>query len=189
MSILKMVLTVAALGMVSLALAGEESKTKIAIEVIGDGGDGDVHIAFNSDDSDFNLHEMQEGENRSIVDESGRTILVTRKADGFTFEVDGKTIEMPLFDGEHHGAVFIGGEHAETVDVQVIGDATWVSDDDMPGTMIMSAKPIDEATQQAIESLLQSAGHGDKVHFVDHDGPHAGPHQVKVIKKKVEITE
>jgi hypothetical protein len=51
------------------------------------------------------------------------------------------------------------------------------------GTMIVTPKPVDEATQQAIRSLLEAAGHGSEVHFVDHESRGAGPHHVKVVKK------
>jgi len=188
MKISKIVLALAVLGLAVVALAGEEMRTNIAIAVVDD-SDGEVRIELDSDDLGFNLHDMQEGENRSIVDKSGRTILVTREADGFTFDVDGKTIKMPAFDGDHHGMVWVDADHDEDIDVRVMKDASFVTAGSMDGIMIMSGKPIDEATQQAITSLLESAGHGSDVRFIDHDGPHSGPHGVHVIKKHVEITQ
>lgn len=192
MNISRIMMLIAALGLAGIALAGEEVKTKIAIAVIDDSSDGEVRIELDSDTMGFNLHDMQEGENRSIVDKSGRTILVTRNENGFTFNVDGKSIDMPAFDGAHHGSIWLEGGHSENVDVRVLhkmhkmdGESTA----SMDGIMIMSGKPIDDATQQAIKSLLESAGHGSEVHFVDHDGPHGGPHSVRVIKKHIEKTQ
>jgi len=54
--------------------------------------------------------------------------------------------------------------------------------------MIHTAKPVDEATQQAIRSLLASAGHSGDVHFIDRDSMHEAHQQVRVIKERVEIS-
>jgi hypothetical protein len=180
---------IATLGLAAAALAGEDVKTKIVIAVVDSDGDGEVRFDLNSDDLGFDLHDMQEGENRSIVDESGRTILITREADGFSFDVDGKTIKMPLFDGGHHGSVWIDGDDVGNIDVHVMRDAHFGTAGVMDGITIISGKPIDEATQQAIESLLESSGHGDGVRFIDSDRAHGGIHKIKVIKKKVEVTQ
>jgi hypothetical protein len=196
MNVTKFVLALAIIGLVGVALADEEARTKISIEVVDDAGDGDVRIVLDSDYLGFNLHDMQVGENRSIVDKSGKSILVSRDTDGFSFDVDGKTIRMPEMDGKHHGAVWVGGDHGEDVDVHVMKEANFISADSIGGIMIMSGKPIDEATQQAITSLLESAGHGSDVRFIDHERPHgsipldgSGPHQIKIVRKHVEITE
>ncbi len=187
MKIRQIVFVGAVLGLAAAAFAADEAKMKMSITVIDDSDDGEVRFELDSDELGFNLHEMQEGENRSIVDESGRTILITRNAGGFTFDVDGKTIEMPAFDGEHHGAVWVGDEDGEDVEFHVMRNANFISADSMGGIMIMSGKPIDEATQQAIKSLLESSGHGSDVRFIDHAGPHGGPHGIKVIKKHIEV--
>ena len=68
-----------ALGLATTAFAGEQMKMKIA--VVEDDGHGDIRIELDSDDIGFNLEELQEGESRSIVDKSGQSIVVTRKAD------------------------------------------------------------------------------------------------------------
>jgi hypothetical protein len=196
MNVTKFVLALAIIGLVGVALADEEARTKIAIEVVDDASDGDVRIELDSDELGFNLHDMQVGENRSIVDKSGKSIFVSRDADGFSFEVDGKTIRMPAFDGRHHGAMWIDGGQGENVDVHVMQGSNFISADRMHGIVIMSDKPIDATTQQAITSLLESAGHGSEVRFINHEGPHvaiphdgSGPHQVKIVRKHVEVTE
>lgn len=161
MKISKFVICIAALGLVGVAIAGDDAKTRIAIKASVDGSDENVHFAFSSGDAGIDLHDMQVGENRSIVDESGKTVLVTRTEEGFSFDIDGKTIEMPAFDGDH-----------------------------MDGVMIMSGKPVDDATQQAIRSLLEAAGHGSDVSFIDHESHHGdGPQHVKVIRKTVELKD
>jgi len=180
-----------ALGLATTVFAGEQMKTKIA--VVEDEGHGEIRIELDSDDIGFNLEELQEGESRSIVDKAGQSILVTRKADGFSFEVDGKTIDMPMLGGDHDSMVWVGEHSDAVVDLRIMKNATFIGEDHMGSTMIMSAEPIDEATQQIIKSALESAGHDSEVNFVTHgvlhSAGHDGEHHVKVIKKVVEIKE
>jgi hypothetical protein len=180
-----------ALGLATTVFAGEQMKMKIA--VVEDDGHGDVRIELDSDDIGFSLEELQEGESRSIVDKSGQPIVVTRKADGFTFDVDGKTIDMPMLGGDHDSKVWVSKDGDADVDFHIMKNATFISKDHMDGTMIMSAEPIDEATQQVIKSALMSAGHDSEVHFITHEthhsAGHGGKHQVKVVKKVVEVQE
>jgi len=180
---------IAAISLAAAAIAGEEIRHKMAIAVVGDDGSGETRIELDSDDLGFNLHDMQVGENRSIIDKSGRTILVTREEDGFKFDVDGKTIKMPAFDGHHEGAMWMSDGDITDVDVHVMHDADMATAHSMDGVMIISNKPVDEATQQAIKSMLESAGHGSEVHFVDSDSGMGGAHKVRVIEKKVEVTK
>ena len=190
MKLRKLALVLAALGIATAAFAGEHMKTKMAIAVFDSDSHGEVRLDLDSDELGFDLHDMQEGENRSIVDESGRSILITREADGYRFDVDGKTIKMPLFDNELHSAVWMsdGGLGDFDFDLDAMHDFSVAGAHGMDGVMIVSQKPIDEATQQTIKSMLQSAGHGDEVRFIDTDGADGGPHMIKVIEKKVEVT-
>lgn len=169
------------------AYAGEKGDHKMEIKVITDDGDGETHLVLDSDDLGFNLHDMQVGENRSIVDKEGRSILITRGEESFSFDVDGKTIEMPVFAGHK-------GDHMKDVDVRVMrmghhngkgphakGPHAMMDDQ---GVVIFSGKQIDAATQQVIRTALESAGH-ENVHFAG--GDHGGPHGVHVIEKVVEV--
>jgi len=179
-----MIVALAALCLATVATAGEEMQSRIAIAVIDGESGEDIRIELDSNDLGFSLHGLQEGENRSIVDESGRSILITREADGFRFDVDGQTVRMPAFAGKHHGAA-----GADIVDVNVMHSAGKASVHAMDGVMVMSGKPIDNGTQQAIRTLLESAGHGSEVRFVDRQKHHGGMHRIKVIEKKVDVTK
>ena len=95
---------------------------------------------------------------------------------------------MPLFGGGYHGAQWLGDEDLTDIDVHVLGDSSIASAHRMNGIMIVSEKPIDEATQLAIKTMLESAGHGNEVRFIDANAAHGGPHTIKVIEKKVEVT-
>ncbi len=138
--------TVAVLCFAAASFASEDIKTKMHIELIDGSHDDAFRIELDSDEMGFNLHDMQVGENRSVVDKSGRSILVTRGEDGFVFNVDGETIEMPVFDGDHHGAVWVSDGDGKVVDLQVTKDIDFINAENMDGIMIMSGKPIDEAT-------------------------------------------
>jgi hypothetical protein len=95
---------------------------------------------------------------------------------------------MPLMVSGNHGVVIADADHGENVDVRVMRYGNIATPVHMDGTMIMTGKPVDEATQQAIRSLLESAGHGSEVRFIDREGIHE-EHQVHVIEKRVEIVE
>ena len=184
MKVLKIAIFAASLVLAGVASAGEEHQMKVRIAIDDSDGGDEVHFSLDSDDLGFNLEDMQEGETRSIVDESGRSILITREAEGFKFDVDGKTIEMPLF-GAEHGAVWVDDGDGENVEVHVMRDAEFVSSGDFDGVTILSSEPIDDVTREGIKSLLTSSGHNGDVNFIDtSDGPH-GMHEIRVIKKEV----
>jgi hypothetical protein len=172
------------------AYSGEKEHHKMEIKVIAEDGGDATHLTLDSDDLGFNLQDMQLGENRSIVDKDGRSILVTRGEETFSFDIDGKTIEIPVFDGHGDGNVWASKvDHVEDIDVRVMheGMAPNVMVEG-EAVMIFSGKAIDEATQQIIRTALKSAGH-ENVHFAG--GDEGGLHQVHVIKEIVEteVTE
>jgi hypothetical protein len=169
------------------AYSGEQMHHKVEVVVVGAEIDGETRIVLDSDELGFDLHDMQVGENQSIVDKDGRAILITRTEEGFTFEVDGKTIELPAFDDLDGGHVWFGdGDHSANIDVRVMHDGMSMNSVDMEGVMIFSGKEIDEATQQLIRTALESAGHNE-VSFAG--GDEHGQHHVRVIKKVVKVSE
>ena len=165
----------------------------LGIAIVGLAGSAlagdDVRIVINSEELGFDLrdlHGMQEGENRSIIDESGRNILVTREADGFTLNIDGEIIELPMLFGGHHSMVRAEDGDEVDVNVHVMRRAQFAGRHDMDDTMIISRKPIDEATQQAIKSLLETAGYKGDINFIDRETAHG---ERVFIKKIVETDE
>jgi len=102
-----------------------------------------------------------------------------------------------MLHGNHGDMVWVDEDGGADIDVHVMRNATFIGEfigeDHMGSTMIMSAEPIDEATQQIIKSALESTGHDSEVHFVTHgahhNAGHDGEHHVKVIKKVIEIKE
>ena len=180
----------------STVWSGEEMHHKVEIKVISDDDDGETHLVLDSEDLGFNLHDMQIGENQSVVDKDGRAVLVTRNEDGFSFEVDGKTIDMPALDGLHEKNVWISkSDGAPDVDIEIRTLAGGMGKHhamapmamfDEEGVMIISGKEIDAATQQIIRTALESAGHESVYFSGGHEG---GRHQLHVVKKVVEVTQ
>jgi hypothetical protein len=169
------------------AYAGEQGHHKMDIKVIAD--DGATHLTLDSDELGFNLHDMQVGENRSIIDKEGRSILVTRGEENFSFNIDGKTIEMPIFDGHGDGNVWASKvDHMAAIDVRVMHDGMAPNVTvDTEGVMIFSGKEIDEATQQIIRTALESTGH-ENVRFAGSGND--GLHEVHVRELvEVQVTE
>ncbi len=169
------------------AYSGEKIHHKIEVVVVGADNDGETRLVLDSDDLGFDLHDMQVGENQSIVDKDGRAILVTRTEEGFTFDVDGKKIKMPLFEGHGDPSVWFGdGDYMADIDVHVMHDRMSAKSMPMEGVIIFSGKEIDTATQQVIRDALELAGHTE-VSFAGSDDN--ARHHVRVIKKVVEVTQ
>lgn len=176
MKFIKVVMLAATVLFAASAYAGEKGHQKIEIKVAKSGGGAERVVSLDSEALGFNMHEMQVGENRSVVDTNGTPVLITRTENGFTLDVEGETIDLPSFD-RHRG---------HNADVHVVRDDVHVESMKSEGVLIFSGKEIDEATQQIIRSALESAGHSDVRFAGNEDG---GPHQVRVIKKIREVHE
>ena len=172
-----------------------EEKHEVRIVVAGASGDGGETFHWTSDGSDIDLQNMQVGETRSIVDDAGRTVLVTKEEDGLSFLVDGKTVKVPDFDERGMGVAIVDGSDVTTdIDVEIIGDhdvhttgnSVAIRAHEADGVTIISSEPLDASVQESIRSVLQSAGRDDEVTFIDASGDGK---RVKVIRKRVEVTQ
>jgi hypothetical protein len=166
-----------------------ESRIVIA-EHDGAGGEP-IRIDLSGEELGFDLQDLQFGESRSVVDGSGRSILITRTEKGYDFEVDGRTISMPAF--EHHAEL-----------VEIVNPSEGEFDNEVSSGMVFAAavpagitvitpNPLDESTQASIRSVLQAAGHDEAVTFVDQStAPQmhsTGAHAIKVIRADVQVSE
>jgi len=173
----------------SAAVADVEEKRVMKIVVTGDSSGDSTTIHWASDDSDFDMQGMQLGETHSIVDESGNSILITKEAEGFRFDVDGETIIVPDIDtNEMHMAFLDGSDFSADVHVGIIGDHQMMSSHDIGGVTIISGEALDAITKENIKAVLQSAGRDDEVTFIDGSSGSDRKH-VRVIKKKIEIAQ
>lgn len=186
------------------AVAGEGYKSEIKIAVDTDGDEPQV-FEWHSDDPDADLSALEVGESRTLQGDDGREVTVTRSADGFEFDVDGKKIEMFEFagdgdvtvdvevlhdgDGKMHEIHKSDGHHSIVVDktrkVKVI------KTDDTDGVTIISSDAIDAETRAKIEAILKEAGKDGEVMFLDGSELSGeelvhGEHRKVIIRKEVE---
>lgn len=176
MKALTTILMLILLGTAGTLCAGE-ARHDLKI-VVADEADGEeLRVELDSEDLGFGLHELEVGETRSVVDREGRPVLISRTADGFTFDVEGRTIDVP--DMPAHGAKH---EQRHKVVMRRGGGPEHAPGD----IMVFSGVPIDAATRDAIRSLLQGAGHDGEVRFIDHPMPPGAEKRVRIIEKRVE---
>ncbi|MGB5345556.1 MAG: hypothetical protein WBN23_05270 [Woeseia sp.] len=172
----------------SAALAQQqESKIELAIN---DGQGDDLVIRINGKDQDLDLHKLQLGESRSVNTVDGRPVLITRVADGYTFDVDGRQITMPMADHE------AGVGHREVRVMRHVGAGPGPHPD---GVTILSPGPLDDATRASITSTLAAAGMTE-VRFIDTADmgpgsqtmhaplPPGATRELRVIRKEVDVT-
>ncbi len=186
------------------AVAGEERQTRIEIAV-DDDASGEQTFVFDSQEAGFDLHSLAVGESRTLTDKSGNIADVRRTADGFEFNVNGKTInvdDMPDVDGMHgaHGRHDIE-MHVDRADSTVtktrdVKKVKIIKTGDAEGVTVISGRVIDAATRERIREVLKSAGQDDEVQFIDGSELNAdsdvdmhGRHEVRIIKKEIDVTD
>jgi hypothetical protein len=176
--------------------ATADQATKQALKIAIDDGTPHGQLFINLDDAEtVSLHDMQVGESRSIIDDSGRSILVTRTDQGLEINVDGRVIQLPAIDDGMD--VHLAGD-AETVNIEKkMVFVSKAGDADKAGITIISGRAIDESTRDSIRSLLASAGYETDVRFIDSsklqgaDGDaHAGMHHrhIRVLTEERDAT-
>ena len=170
------------------AVADDVEKHEMKIVIESESSDGSAGFTWISNDPGFDMESMQVGETQSIVDESGKSVLITREADGFRFDVDGESIVMPnMSDHPVHVAMIDGMDISGDIDVEVIGDHQMMSGHAGNGVTIITGEALDGSTQESIKAVLQSVGRGDDVTFIDGSG--GDGRQVMIMKKQVEILQ
>ncbi len=169
MKILTSCVMLAAIAAGTVASAGPEESTAVIVAIEGEAAHAMTTIHLAGANMDFDLEDMQVGESRSLVDQSGRAILITRQEDGYEFNVDGKNIDVPYFPGNYtHGAVNM----ATPVDVHAFGAHSIAMTAASDNIVVMSGEALDASTQESIRAVLQSAGHDSEVRFIDRSQRH-----------------
>jgi hypothetical protein len=181
------------------AVAGEESKMKIEVAV---SGDGEEHKTFEWHGDSSEIDDLEVGESKTIIDDDGNEVTMTRTEDGLEIEVDGKHIELMHMGGDvdvdvmhDKGAnVVIHAEHdSEDVTIEKHKRVKIIGSHDSDGVTIISSDKIDEETRARLEEVLKDAGTDGTVIFID--GSESGgdeqaqsKREVRVIKKEVDVT-
>lgn len=184
MKIVKLAM-LAAVVICGAAIAADEVERKMAIKVVvaGDGADESSDFSWTSDNMDFDLQDLAVGETRQIENASGRDVSVTRSEDGFSFDIDGKTVMMPDIGAHGTHMAFVDADEVDhDIDIEVLGDGHAMRAHRQDGITIISSKPLDSSVRESIKSVLVSAGNGDEVTFIDGSGEGK---RVIMMKKKV----
>ena len=181
------------------ALAGDsnatwESQRELRVVIAGNDGAGGepIRIDLSGEELGFDLQDLQFGESRSVVDGSGRNILITRTETGYDFAVDGRTISMPAFE-QHAELVEIVDLSEGEFDVEGMSSGMAFTAAGPAGITVIAPDALDESTQAGIRSVLQAAGHEEAVTFIDQSSmpqAHSGSaHAIKMIEKEVHVSE
>ena len=122
-------LTMGVIGFGAIAISADESEEKNVIVQIHKLSDSNtkVDLNVNGQAEVFNLPDLEVGETKNIVTESGSTISVSKTESGVSVSIDGEEINLPAVGGDMAAHFIKSGMpfHKDTSDgVQVIGDLT-----------------------------------------------------------------
>ncbi len=180
----------------ALAVAGQAHQQKLVIAIDDGTEDGQVFINVDDAQDAIDIDKLQVGESRSIVDEQGRSILLTKTETGLDLNVDGRVIALPSYDDAQADLEAAGVHPDSDVEIERRIRVERTIDGGDPVTIISNGV-IDDATKEQIRSILSSSGQTGDVVFIDghglhdatsavHDGHDA--HRVKIISKEISAT-
>jgi hypothetical protein len=164
-----------------------EKKMEIKVMITDDEDeDGATEMHWVSNDIDFDIEDLAMGESRTIENESGKTVIITRAEEGFVFDVDGKAVMMPHLGAPGSHMPFAGmpvepGEPMD-IDVRMMAGPHVMRPHHPEGITIVSGKPLDDSVKESIRSVLISAGNDDEVTFIE-----GSEGDKQVMMRKVEI--
>ncbi len=174
------------------AVAGEQQRTEIKIAIDGDDA-GHRIFRFDSQDSDVDLSELAVGESEVITDSDGNEVTVLRTEKGFEFDVEGEKIEIAGMHGEHDFDRLHEVLEDEEAIVEKHKQVRIIKTDNSDGVTIISGDEIDDDTRARLEQVLKEAGKDGEILFLDGselsgDEQAHGKHEVRIIKKKIDVT-
>lgn len=174
------------------AVAGQEQRTEIEIAIDGE-DTGHRVFRFDSQDSDVDLHKLAVGESEVITDSDGNEVTVLRTEKGFEFDVEGEKIEIAGMHGEHDFEMLHEALEDEDVIVEKHRQVRVIKTDGSQGVTIISGDEIDDDTRAKLEKVLKEAGKDGEILFLDGselsgDEQAHGKHEVRIIKKEIDVT-
>ena len=152
------------------------------VKVVTDSGDGSEPKIVEWHDDGSTIDDLDVGESKTITDDHGNEITLTRTEKGIDIEVDGENIEILHGDGESEDVIV--KEHRMVKVIKADHDAE---------ITIISKDKMDDETRAKIKKALKDSGKDVEVMFIDgselHGEDKAGAHrEVRVIKKKSDVT-
>ena len=160
-----------------------EKKIQMKVMLVGDGGEETSDVSWSSDHLDFDMQDLAVGESRTIENEDGQTVIITRAEAGFDVDVDGNTVRMPDI-GAHEMHMASVGDRVIHEEIDVDSSMHVMKSHHPQGVTIVSEQPLDQSVQDSIRSVLISAGNNEDVTFID--GSQAGK---RVMVRKIEVIE
>ena len=181
------------------AVAGEEHKMKIEVAV---SDEGEAHKTFEWHGDGSEIDDLEVGESKTITDDDGNEVTMTRTEDGLEIEVDGKNIELmhmgsdidvDVLHDKGTNVVIHGDHESEDVTIEKHKRVKIIKSHDSDGVTIISSDKIDEETRARLEEVLKDAGTDGTVMFIDGselsgDEQAQRKREVRVIKKEVDVT-
>ena len=181
------------------AVAGEEREMKIEITV---SGDGEEHKSFEWHGDGSEIDDLEVGESKTITDDDGNEVTMTRTEDGLEIEVDGKNIELmhmgsdidvDVMHDKGTNVVIHGDHESEDVTIEKHKRVKIIKSHDSDGVTIISSDEIDEETRARLEEILKDAGKDGTIMFIDGselsgDEQAQRKREVRVIKKEIDVT-
>jgi len=121
--------TMGVIGFASISTSANDAEERKVLVEIHKASDANtkVDINVNGNAEVFSLPDLEIGETKDIITESGKTISVTKTESGMSLTVDGEEINLPAVGAEMSAHFMKGGMplHKETnKGIQVIGDLT-----------------------------------------------------------------
>ncbi len=190
---LTMVPAILGLSLAAFNLQAEEKVETIEVHIEQENDDDAlVELIVNGKTEKFTLADLVKGESRTIVTDSGKTIVATKGEDGSTtVNIDGKDIKILNLSGDH-GANFNFFHSNEQHDVDL----------NLDDKIMIIGGNLSEDVKAALRSTLQSYNinkevlfSGDsgsnmmfiskdieKIHDINIEGD--GEHGIKIIKRK-----
>ncbi len=163
------------------AVAGPQHRMKIEVAVDGDDKD---HKVFEWHGDGTEVDDLEIGESKTITDDDGNEVTLTRTEDGLDIEVEGERI-----------SVLQSADDSQTEDVIVRKHKTVkvIKADHEGSVTIISSEAIDDETRARLEEVLKEAGKDGDVVFIDgselHGHEQAGTRrEVRVIRRKTDVT-
>jgi hypothetical protein len=165
------------------AATAQEVEEKMQLKVVV-GGDEATEVNWTSSEMDFDMQDLAIGESRTFENDSGNPVTITRAEEGFSFDIDGKTVMMPDLGahGTHMAFADASGIHG-AVDIDMDSDVHVMTAHHPEGVTIVSGQPLDQSVKDSIRSVLISAGNNEEVTFID--GSEDGR---RVMVRKIKIT-
>jgi len=166
-------LTMGIVGFGAISISADELQEKHVMVEIHKLSDSNttVDLNVNGEAHVFSLPDLEIGDIKDIVTESGNSISVSKTESGITININGEEFNLPSMGGDMSAHIMKGGMPLHTMNdgIQVIGDLT-------PEQVAI----IDDAFKAAGVEKKVHFTQGHEMKFIRLDGDHDGSFDIKI---------